>query len=79
MFPRVHLHHVEQEAEHVEPVAARQSGQFGRCLRNESRSLVRPALAWRLIGSRMPTPARGFARPPAPCFGQKTKSNTVCL
>jgi hypothetical protein len=77
MFFRFQLRHGEQEAEHGEPVAPRQPCEVGGGLRDQGRGLIRSALLRWIIGSRTPIPALICARPPAPCLGQKTKSNTV--
>ncbi|MDR3488336.1 MAG: hypothetical protein P4M05_25985 [Bradyrhizobium sp.] len=59
-------------AEHVEPVALRQPGQFGNGVRDECRSLIRAAIAARFIGARKPIFASGCAAPPVAFFlGQK--------
>ena len=71
MLLRFQLRHPEHEAEHVELVAARQTGEIRHGLGNEGSSLVRPALFGWLKGFRTPAPALMRARPPAVCLGQK--------
>jgi hypothetical protein len=44
---------------------------------NEGCRLIRPALAWRLIASRTPTPALLCARPTVPDPGQEITSNVA--
>jgi hypothetical protein len=77
MLLRFQLRHPEQEAEHVQPVATRESGKLGEGFGNEGRSLVRPTLAARFIALRPPLPARGCARPPASCAGQKIAPKNI--
>jgi hypothetical protein len=72
VFLGFQLRHPQEMAEHVEPVALRQPGQFRGGFGNECRGLVRPAIAARFIGSREPIFASGCAPPPVAFFlGQK--------
>lgn len=43
-FLRLHLRHLEQIAQHVEPVTARQLHEIGNLLRNEGCRLIRSAI-----------------------------------
>ena len=71
MLLRFQLRHPEHEAEHVELVAARQTGEIRHGLGNEGGGLVRAAVLQWVFGSRTPAPALLCARPPAARFGQK--------
>jgi hypothetical protein len=51
-------------AEHLKPMALRQQDQIGDGFRNECRGLIRPAIAARFIGARVPIFASGCAAPP---------------
>jgi hypothetical protein len=75
MLLRLQLRHPEQETEQVQLVTPRQPGKVGHGFGNEGSRLVRPTLAARFIALRTPLPARGCARPPASCAGQKTAPN----
>jgi hypothetical protein len=66
-----HLHHFEQTDEQAEIVAPRHPDEVGDSFPNKGRGLIRAAIPGRIIGSRTAIPARGCARSPAPCFGQK--------
>jgi len=72
---RLELRHVEQMAEHLEPVALRQLDQFGNGLRNKGHGLVGAALlasfGGSFLGRRDPFLARSFPLPAASCFAQK--------
>jgi hypothetical protein len=73
------LLHPQEMAEHLQPMALRQQGQIGDVFRNESRGLVRPAIAARFIGARRPIFAGGCAAPPVAFFlGQKLHP-TLCF
>ena len=71
------LRHLEQRHEDAKLVAPRQQGQIGDGFRDEARGLIRPALPGRIIDWRRADPARGRARPPASCLGQKDPPNPV--
>src|SRR6202011_4224730 len=75
MLLGLQLRHPEQEAEHVQLVATRQSGMVGDGFGDKGHSLVRPALPAWFIALRTPLPARGCARPPTSCAGQEITSN----
>jgi hypothetical protein len=72
---RFHLRHLEQTHQHAEPVTPRYPRKVGGSFGNEGRGLIRPAIPQRIVGSRTPVPARGWACSPAPCLGQKIASN----
>jgi hypothetical protein len=65
------LHHPEQVAQDLQPVAPGQFAQIGNSLRDEGHGLVRAALPTLFIGWRSPIPARSLALPAAPCLAQK--------
>src|ERR1700730_16885945 len=71
MLLRLQLRHPEQEAEQLQLVATRQSGQARHAFPNEGRGLVRPTLPAWLFALRSPLPARGGAHLPASCAGEE--------
>src|ERR1700676_1668448 len=68
-----HLRHLEQPDQHAELVTPRHPRQSGDALRDEDCSLLRPAILHQIIVSRTAIPARGWARSPPPCLGQKLR------
>jgi len=44
VFRRFHLRHLEQVAEHLEPVTPRQPRQLDEVFRDQGRGLIRPAI-----------------------------------
>jgi hypothetical protein len=56
-------------------MAPRHPGKFLDSLRNEGHSFIRPAISWRIIGSRTLIPAARCRRPPAPSLAQTNTPN----